>query len=289
MIGHLLARGDLVLARRRWSTTASCRGPAQRRTARGSFPITTPQPPTELLAECRPHYRRVLLVVEGVYSMDGDIPDLPQLHRGQAALQNADDDRRSPLLGVLGPTGRGIGEHFGVDRSDVDLWMGTMSKSLGSCGGYIAGSTALIEYLKYTAPGFVFSVGIVTAGGGRRFGRLACCRANRSVSPPCNKTRRLFLSLAQKNGLQTGTSKDTPVVPIIVGSSLGSLRLSQALFARGINVQPILYPAVEERAARLRFFLTSLHTDRQIRYTIEVLAEELAALAKCVVRPGTAW
>src|SRR6185503_3336413 len=66
-------------------------------------------------------------------------------------------------LGVLGDTGRGVGEHFHVDRRDVDMWMGTLSKSLASCGGYIAGSKALVEYLKWTAPGFVYSVGISPA------------------------------------------------------------------------------------------------------------------------------
>ena len=66
-------------------------------------------------------------------------------------------------IGVLGRTGRGIGEHFGVDPRDVDVWMGTLSKAFGSCGGYIAGSRALVEYLKYTAPGFVFANGITPA------------------------------------------------------------------------------------------------------------------------------
>jgi 7-keto-8-aminopelargonate synthetase-like enzyme len=86
---------------------------------------------------------------------------------------------------------------------------------------------------------------------------------------------RLFLQLAQARGLNTGMSQDSPVVPIILGNSMHSLQLSKALFARGINVQPILYPAVEESAARLRFFLTSMHTEEQIRYTIDVMAEEL--------------
>ena len=102
----------------------------------------------------------MLVAIEGVYSMDGDFPDLPRFievkKRHKAMLYG----RRGPFGRRDGPHGRGIGEHFGVDPADVDLWMGTLSKSFGSCGGYIAGSKALVEYLKYTAPGFVYSVGI---------------------------------------------------------------------------------------------------------------------------------
>ena len=138
-----------------------------------------------LLADMRGDYRRVLVAIEGVYSMDGDIPDLPRFievkERHKAFLMV--DEAHS--VGVLGPHGRGIGEHFGVNPQHVDLWMGTLSKSFGSCGGYIAGCRAMVEYLKYTAPGFVYSVGISPANaaaalaairllaGRARAGRLA--------------------------------------------------------------------------------------------------------------------
>ena len=85
----------------------------------------------------------------------------------------------------------------------------------------------------------------------------------------------LFLNLARQRGLNTGISQDSPVVPVILGNSMDCLRLSQALFERGINVQPILHPAVEEKAARLRFFITSDHTEQQIRDTVDAVAEEL--------------
>jgi len=83
----------------------------------------------------------------------------------------------------------------------------------------------------------------------------------------------MFLRLARENGLDTGTSQGFAIVPAITGSSLKAAKLSNRLFERGINVQPIIYPAVEEKAARLRFFLSSLHTEGQIRQTIEVLKE----------------
>ena len=86
---------------------------------------------------------------------------------------------------------------------------------------------------------------------------------------------RLFQTLAKQRGMNTGTSQNTGVVPIIVGNSIASLQLSRAMFAHGVNVQPIVHPAVEESAARLRFFITSLHTSDQIRYTVDMLAKEL--------------
>ncbi len=89
---------------------------------------------------------------------------------------------------------------------------------------------------------------------------------------------RLFLALARQAGLNTGTSHDSPVVPVILGNSLGCLRLSQAMFVRGVNVQPIVHPAVEENASRLRYFITAPHTEPQIRYTVQAMTEELAKL-----------
>jgi 7-keto-8-aminopelargonate synthetase-like enzyme len=86
---------------------------------------------------------------------------------------------------------------------------------------------------------------------------------------------KLFLNLARERGLNTGRSRDSAVVPVILGNSMHALLLSQAMFARGINVQPILHPAVEESAARLRFFITARHTEEQIRQTVDTVAEEL--------------
>jgi len=89
---------------------------------------------------------------------------------------------------------------------------------------------------------------------------------------------RLFLQLARRHGLNTGPSRDTPVIPVILGSSILALMLSPAMNARGVNVQPIVHPAVEENAARLRYFITSMHDEGQIRHTVAAMVEELAKL-----------
>src|SRR5690606_27908479 len=107
-------------------------------------------------------------------------------------------------IGTMGKTGRGIAEHFGVDASQVDIWMGTLSKSFGSCGGYIAGCRELIELLKYTAPGFVFSVGLSPANTAAALASLERMRAEPWRVRALQDRSRLFLDEARKRGLNTG-------------------------------------------------------------------------------------
>jgi 7-keto-8-aminopelargonate synthetase-like enzyme len=186
---------------------------------------------------------------------------------------------------VLGATGRGVGEHFGVDRRDVDLWMGTLSKSLASCGGYIAGSHALVEYMKYTNPGFVFSVGLSPPNTAASLAAIHHIEAHPELVATLHDRSRFFLEQLRSRGINTGMSSGTAVVPCIVGNSWDCLQLAQALGRRGINVQPILYPAVEEHLARLRFFITSSHKESQLRETAEILAEELHRLNPAYLQP----
>jgi 7-keto-8-aminopelargonate synthetase-like enzyme len=153
--------------------------------------------------------------------------------------------------------------------------MGTLSKALGSCGGYITGNKSLVEYLKYTAPGFVFANGIPAASSAAALAALHLLEDDSERVQRLKANSKLFLTLAKSRGLNTGRSKDSAVVPAILGNSLHALQLSEALFLRGINVQPILHPAVEESAARLRFFITAKHTEEQIRLTVDAVVEEL--------------
>jgi 8-amino-7-oxononanoate synthase len=274
VIGHMVGPGDLVL-QDSLAHNSIVEGAMLSGARRRPFTHNDPEAADRLLEQFRHEYRRVLIVIEGAYSMDGDYPDLPRFievkNRHKAMLMI--DEAHS--IGVLGAHGRGIGEHFNVDRSQVDLWMGTMSKALGSCGGYIAGCKELVEYLKYTAPGFVFSVGLSPAAAGAALASIRILESQPQRVTQLRENAKLFLALAAERGMNTGMSSNTAVVPIIVGNSLASMRLSRAMFARGVNVQPIVHPAVEESAARLRFFITSLHTEDQIRYTVKVLAEEL--------------
>lgn len=227
----------------------------------------------QLLLQLRGQFERVLIVVEGVYSMDGDSPDLAALvalkRRHQAFLM-VDE---AHALGVLGATGRGLHEHCGVAGAEVDIWMGTLSKTLAGCGGYIAGEHALIELLKYSAAGFVYSVGISPPLAAASLAALRLMLAEPQRVATLRERSGQFLRLAQARGLDVGLSQGHCVVPLIAGSSLKATRLAAALFERGINVQPIIHPAVEEKAARLRFFISCAHTEQHIEHTIATLEE----------------
>jgi 8-amino-7-oxononanoate synthase len=211
--------------------------------------------------------------------MDGDYPDLPrfiEVKQRHDALLYVDE---AHSIGTMGPGGRGICEFFGVDPAEGDLWMGTISKALGSGGGYLAGGRRLVDYLGLTTPAFVFSTSCSPPNA------AAALEAVRVIGrEPWRVTRlrersELFLKLAIDAGLDTGDSGDTPVIPIIVGSSQRALAVSQMLLERGINARPILYPAVRESAARVRFFLTSEHSEDDIVRAVETLAEVVAATA----------
>jgi 8-amino-7-oxononanoate synthase len=228
----------------------------------------------------RRRHRRTLLVVEGLYSMDGDVPDLAalvRLKRRYDAWLMVDE---AHSLGVLGQTGRGIAEEQGVDPADIDIWMGTLSKALASTGGYIAGSRQLVDLLKYTSPGFVYSVGAAPAVAAAAHAAITVMQRESWRLAKLRQNGRDFLSGAKVRGLDTGLSIGASVVPIIVGNSPTAVILSQRLLARGHNVVPIIFPGVAENQARLRFFITSRHTADQMAGALDAIAEELPEIRK---------
>ena len=156
--------------------------------------------------------------------------------------------------------------------------MGTLSKSFGSCGGFVGGRGDLIEYLRYTTPGYVFAAGLPPANAGAALGSLRMLQEEPERVTRLQENSRLFLNLAQEAGLDTGMSANSPIIPIITGNSALALKLSEALFKNGINAQPILKPAVNEDEARLRIFMTAEHSAEQIEKTVEVLRTEWAAI-----------
>jgi 8-amino-7-oxononanoate synthase len=277
VVGHLMGPGDLIL-HDGLAHNSIVQGAILSGARRRPFVHNDYREADRLLAEYRHEYRRVLIAVEGVYSMDGDSPDLPKFievkNRHKAMLMV--DEAHS--LGVLGKTGRGIAEHFGVDPRDVEIWMGTLSKTLGSFGGYITGAKSLVEYLRYTAPGFVFAAGMNPPTAAAALAALRMLEKQPERVERLRENSALFLRLCKERGMNTGMSKDTAVIPIILGNSMHALMLSQAMLTRGVHAMPILHPAVEESAARLRFFITALHTPEEIRSTVDALAEELAKL-----------
>ena len=276
-IGYLLGPGDLVL-HDEYIHNSALQGMLLSGAKRLPFAHNDWQALDALLADQRRHFERVLIVIEGLYSMDGDYPDLPRFvdikQRYQAWLMV--DEAHS--FGVMGEKGLGIREHFGVRGRNVDIWMGTLSKALAGCGGYIAGETALVEHLKFLAPGFLYSVGMSPPLAAASRAALRCLLREPERIHALQARGRQFLQSAQAAGINTGLSSGLAVIPVITGSSIKAVRLSAALFRLGINVQPIVYPAVPEQSARLRFFISCEHTAAQIERTIDALVQELPAL-----------
>ena len=273
VIGHLMGPQDLILhdALAHDSILQGCKLSGARRRP---FPHNDMAALDALLRQVRHEYRRVLIVVEGVYSMDGDLVDLPALievKQRHGALVMIDE---AHSIGVVGAGGGGVGEHYAVDRRQVDLWSGTLSKSLAGCGGYVAGTQRLITYLKCSVPGFVYSVGMTPANAAASLAAIRVMRDEPDRLKRLQENSDLFLRLAREAGIDTGDSAGSPVIPAIVKDSDKAVRLSAALFDHGVSANPILHPAVAEELTRLRFFVTSEHTPEQIEYSVTRLAEQ---------------
>ncbi|MEY2856795.1 MAG: hypothetical protein RLZZ74_1107, partial [Cyanobacteriota bacterium] len=276
-IGHLFGEQDLIIC------DALCHNSIREGCNLSGatildFPHNDCQALAEILNRERTKYQKVLIAIEGIYSTDGDLAPLPEIVALKQHYQTFLLVDEAHSIGVLGISGGGIREHYHLQPTDVDLWMGTLSKSFASCGGYIAGSSELIEYLKYTAPGFVFSVGMSPANTAAALASIKLLKSEPERAVRLQSRAKFCLNLAQSKGFNTGYSADSPVIPIIVGEPHKAVRLSQLLSQAGINVNPMVYPSVPYDAARLRFFITCLHTEAQIQQTIKALESAIAKL-----------
>ena len=223
----------------------------------------------------RDKYRNALVVIEGLYSTEGDVPDLARFvdikERYDAWLMV--DDAHG--LGVLGAHGRGCAEFCGVDPRKIDILMGTLSKTLASCGGYIAGSRQLIDILRYSAPGFVYSVGLPPPMTSAALASLDVLAAEPDRVARLHRNSAFFLSRCRAEGFDTSNALGFGIVPVIVGNTFKLGKLEKRLFERGIVASPIFPPGVPINTGRLRFFVTSEHTQDEIQLAVDTLKEEL--------------
>ena len=225
------------------------------------------------ISKYRDSYRRVLIVAEGVYSMYGDICNLPELVRIKkeyGAILMIDE---AHSFGTIGKCGRGITSYYNVPSTDVDILMGTLSKSAASCGGYIAGDKDFIRFLRYNSPGFVFSCGLTPANVAAALKAIELFEEENYRLERLKSNSDYFLENNKKMGLDTGTSGNTPIIPIITGDSDKAINLSNILYEKQINAMPIIYPAVNEKSSRIRFFLSATHTKEDMDKTLDVLSE----------------
>lgn len=229
-----------------------------------------------ILREQRGKYKNALVVVEGLYSTEGDVPDLArviELKERYGAWLMVDDAHG---IGVLGETGRGCAELRGVDARKIDIWMGTLSKALASCGGYIAGNSELIELLKYSAPGFVFSVGLPPSMTATALAAFRILRREPQRMERLRSNGALFLKEAKDLGLDTGRAVGIGIVPIMIGALTRSTKMVTQMYNRGVGTSLIVSPGVPVNAGRLRFFISATHTPDDIRNAVRIAKEEIS-------------
>ena len=220
----------------------------------------------------------VLVVVDGVFSMEGDLCDLPsivELCRRYGARLMVDE---AHAVGVLGARGAGASELFGLE-DQVDLRMGTFSKSLASCGGFIAGSAEVIDFLRITSRPFIFTASAVPAAVGAALGAL---RVIRSEGPELmgrllgnsaylrQGFRDLGLQVIDPGRLPDGSEANTPVVPVMVGEDWQAVLLWKALFDAGVYTNVALHPAVPPGGALLRTSLMATHEREHLDRALDV-------------------
>ena len=226
-----------------------------------------------ILRTQRDKFAKVLIVCEGAYSMDGDIAPVPEfvrLKKEYGCFLYVDEAHSA---GVLGKTGAGVDEYFGLAPTDIDIKMGTLSKGLGTCGGYLAGSKALCEYLRYNLPGFVFSVGLSPALAGATLKAVELLRTDPTIMERMQRNIKVFVEEAHKRQLDTCLAGHTAIIPILIGNDNDAFELSVALGRKGVFVPPAVYTAVPRNSARLRFCVISEHKPEQIIQALDILIE----------------
>jgi 8-amino-7-oxononanoate synthase len=275
LIPHLLTAKDLLilddLAHNSIASAARVGGYACRTFAHNDCDALE-----SILVSERSKYRNVLVVTEGMFSMDGDIPDLPRLltlkdtHSAWLMLDEAHS------YGVLGAHGRGITEHFGVDPARVDISVGTLSKSFAASGGFIAAAPPVIDWLRFTLPGFVFSVGLSPVTVATAHAALGVLEAEPERLHRLRENSVYFLTKARAAGLNTGPAIGMAVVPLLFDSTAQTMRVSQCLRQAGIYAPPVARVGVPTDKPRVRFFISENHTPAQIDAAIAVIAAATA-------------
>ncbi len=271
-VGNFCGKGDLILydAIAHNSVAQGCQ--LSQATCR-PFPHNDYEALESILRTQRHKYAKVLIIIEGAYSMDGDIAPVPEFVRVKKKYGCflMVDEAHSAC--VIGKAGGGVDEYFHLEPNDVDIKMGTLSKGLGACGGYLAGSHAIIDYMRYNLPGFVFSVGISPALAAATLCAIRLLKSDPTIMENMRRNIRCFMEEAHKRNLNTCLAGETAIVPIMVGSDEDAFLLSNMLRYKGVFVPPAVYPAVPKGKARLRFCVISDHQPEQIIEALDKLME----------------
>jgi 8-amino-7-oxononanoate synthase len=234
----------------------------------------------------RGNYRNCLIAAESLYSMDGDIANLPELLRLKDEFKTWLLVDEAHSIGVLGKTGRGISEHFGEDPKRIDLIIGTLSKTFVSCGGFICAQKEVLDWMKYLLPGFVYSVGlppVIAAAANAALG-LIVSEPQRVAKLRANAVH--FLEKATEAGLATGPAEGYAIVPVMFPDMRSTMMASDALMQQGIFAPPIVQVGVPKGLPRIRFFISARHSFEEIDRTVDILKTFSQGLSKIAVPPA---
>jgi glycine C-acetyltransferase len=214
--------------------------------------------------------RRTLVVVDAVFSMDGDIIDLPkviELCREHQALLMVDE---AHSLGVLGETGHGIQEHFDLDPMDIDVKMGTLSKTLAGCGGFVAGRQEITTYLRHHARGYIFSGALPAGQASVAIAALDVVEQDKRLVRRLWENVKHYLNGLKRMGFDTAKSV-TPIVPVMTRNDELTLEMTRICRERGLLVIPVCFPAVPADAPRLRTCVSAIHSPEEIDFALDIL------------------
>ena len=220
----------------------------------------------KLLQKCEPDKIK-LIAIDGVFSMEGDIARLPEIVK-LAKKYNANiflDDAHS--LGVLGQNGRGTADHFGV-TDDVDMIMGTFSKSLASIGGFVAADKDTINFLKHNARSLIFSASIAPANAASVLAALELIQQEPERIDRLWDNTNYAMKLLNEAGFDTGHTQ-TPIIPIMIRDDYKTFQLTKLLLDEGVFVNPVVSPAVPSTSSLIRYSLMATHTKAQIEESVE--------------------
>lgn len=216
---------------------------------------------------------RKLVIVEGVYSMDGDLANLPEIvevaQRNGARIMI--DEAHSAFL--FGRNGRGVAEHFGLD-DEIDIHLGTFSKSLGGQGGYVVGSRKLIRYLKGFARAHVFSCALAPGVVGGLLKACEIARDEPELRGRLWENTALLQEYLREHGVDIGDSK-SQVIPIMIRDDDRIFKVAEEMIHNGVYLNPVRYPAVGKHRSRLRISVTASHTREELREAADIIARVL--------------
>ena len=210
-----------------------------------------------------------LIVIDGVFSMEGDIAKLPEIVKLSQEYNATIMVDEAHSLGVLGNKGQGCVHHFGVTNK-VDLIMGTFSKSLASLGGFIAADKAYIEYIKHTARSLIFSASMTPASTASTLAALEIIKQEPERIIQLSKITHYTIKQLKAYGFEIGNT-ETPIIPVYIRDDIKTFRITTELMKEGVFVNPVVSPATSSDSSLIRFSLMATHTYEQIDYALEKL------------------